>query len=139
MEELAAAGDERAKAFLASVDGKQTPATRLLGAIAAVDPDKVERQERRNLDQVKRRLMALRGEACQVCETEMPAKSLIHAHHILPVVEGGTDEDKNIVLLCPNCHAIAHWRYRKAGAAPRTMLDFFALMTGEQTATDAAA
>lgn len=29
-------------------------------------------------------------------------------HHIKPVVDGGTDEATNLVLLCPNCHKMAH-------------------------------
>lgn len=30
-----------------------------------------------------------------------------HAHHIVPVREGGTDEYENLILLCPNHHKMA--------------------------------
>ena len=29
-------------------------------------------------------------------------------HHIVPVCEGGTNTEENIILLCPNCHTMAH-------------------------------
>ena len=29
-------------------------------------------------------------------------------HHIVPVSEGGTNNEENLVLLCPNCHKMAH-------------------------------
>lgn len=29
-------------------------------------------------------------------------------HHIIPVSEGGTNDESNLVLLCPNCHKLAH-------------------------------
>lgn len=133
MEAMAADGDERAKQFLAALDApKKSPAMQLMRAVANVDTEKVVRQERRNLNEIKRRLMLMRGEACQVCAIEMPTKSLIHAHHIVPIVNYGTDDDSNIVLLCPNCHAIAHWRYRSIGI-PQTALAFFAMMAEEQS------
>lgn len=32
---------------------------------------------------------------------------MLEAHHVLPVAWGGTDDDTNLVLLCPNHHAVA--------------------------------
>jgi len=29
-------------------------------------------------------------------------------HHIIPVNNGGKTEDKNLILLCPECHKIRH-------------------------------
>ena len=29
-------------------------------------------------------------------------------HHIVPVAEGGHEEDDNLILLCPNCHKVAN-------------------------------
>lgn len=34
--------------------------------------------------------------------------SVLHAHHIIPVACGGTDADENLIVLCPNHHALAH-------------------------------
>jgi hypothetical protein len=35
-------------------------------------------------------------------------EAMLNAHHVIPVACGGKDEEKNLVLLCPNHHAIAH-------------------------------
>lgn len=37
----------------------------------------------------------------------------VHHHHIVPVSCGGTDDPDNLILLCPNCHALAHNLYPK--------------------------
>ena len=29
-------------------------------------------------------------------------------HHVIPVCEGGTEETTDLILLCPNCHKMAH-------------------------------
>jgi 5-methylcytosine-specific restriction endonuclease McrA len=29
-------------------------------------------------------------------------------HHILPLKKGGKNEHKNLTVLCPNCHRLAH-------------------------------
>lgn len=55
---------------------------------------------------------------CQVCEWRPPVMlgsvretrlfTMLHAHHVVPIAAGGKDHAKNLVLLCPNHHAIAH-------------------------------
>jgi len=32
----------------------------------------------------------------------------LHSHHIRPKGHGGDDTEANKILLCPNCHSIAH-------------------------------
>ena len=32
----------------------------------------------------------------------------LHYHHIVPVSDGGSGNTDNIILLCPNCHKMAH-------------------------------
>jgi hypothetical protein len=34
--------------------------------------------------------------------------TMMHAHHVIPVACGGDDAEANLVLLCPNCHSVAH-------------------------------
>lgn len=31
-----------------------------------------------------------------------------HVHHIVSVCDGGTEDASNLILLCPNCHKMAH-------------------------------
>lgn len=33
---------------------------------------------------------------------------MLHAHHVVPLACGGEDRPRNVVVLCPNCHALAH-------------------------------
>jgi hypothetical protein len=35
-------------------------------------------------------------------------RSMIHAHHIVPLSCGGKDDSSNVAMLCPTCHAFAH-------------------------------
>ncbi len=32
----------------------------------------------------------------------------LHVHHIIPITKGGQSSLENLMLLCPNCHALAH-------------------------------
>jgi len=50
-----------------------------------------------------------RGECCELCG----AKGQLHAHHIQPKSEGGSDEPSNLQMLCPECHHKAHRSTRK--------------------------
>lgn len=43
------------------------------------------------------------GEKCFVCGFD----EIVEVHHILPKHKGGTDDIENLVLLCPNHHALA--------------------------------
>lgn len=53
---------------------------------------------------------------CGVCGWSLPLKSWdnytpqrgCQFHHIIPVCEGGKTTEDNMILLCPNCHALAH-------------------------------
>lgn len=50
---------------------------------------------------------------CAVCGWSLPASTHRHQrgcafHHIVPVCEGGSNTEENLILLCPNCHAMAH-------------------------------
>lgn len=46
---------------------------------------------------------------CEHCRWTPPVASILHAHHIIPISCGGPDARENILVLCPNCHAIAHY------------------------------
>lgn len=42
--------------------------------------------------------------ACILCRNQQT----IHLHHVIPKGRGGSDEESNLVCLCPYCHAIVH-------------------------------
>lgn len=48
---------------------------------------------------------------CESCSWsyQMPeATRVMHCHHVVPVARGGGNDSQNLVILCANCHAIAH-------------------------------
>jgi hypothetical protein len=79
-----------------------------------------------------RTLMAAAGiRSCEVCGWRFPecvtqddeGGDLLHVHHILPRHAGGRNVTGNLVLLCQNCHRVAHrifplQRSRKTYAGP---------------------
>lgn len=42
---------------------------------------------------------------CSICGWN---KATCDIHHILPRKSGGTDDNSNLVILCPNCHRMVH-------------------------------
>ena len=64
--------------------------------------------------------IAIHGTACLACGVELGAKygmvaeGFIEVHHVVPVASMGADYRvdpvKDLVPLCPNCHAVAHRR-----------------------------
>jgi hypothetical protein len=61
-------------------------------------------------------LLLARGERCEACGWAPPAvrtpngrrDSMMELHHVLPSSYGGSRDPENLVLLCPNHHAVAH-------------------------------
>lgn len=73
--------------------------------------------------------------ACEVCGWTAPAAlvsqpwELLNTHHVVPVAAGGSDEAGNLVVLCPNHHAIAHratFTRRGRYYGPRTRAELLA-------------
>lgn len=69
-------------------------------------------RDRPNQAVIKTYLMERCRGRCEACGFEMPDASLLNVHHVKPISKGGPDELENCALLCPNCHAIAHWLER---------------------------
>lgn len=59
------------------------------------------------LGKIKREvLIPERGNKCEVCG----ASGTLHAHHIKPRKDGGTDKPSNLLLVCSSCHKSIHKR-----------------------------
>lgn len=62
-----------------------------------------------------KRINAVRDKAkqgkklCEHCRWQPPTPSILHAHHVVPISCGGADAVENLIVLCPNCHAVAHY------------------------------
>jgi hypothetical protein len=47
-------------------------------------------------------------EACAFSYAMPDATRVMQCHHVIPVADGGSNDATNLVILCANCHAIAH-------------------------------
>ena len=68
-------------------------------------------------ERLKQRLKAVRAykksheNACEVCGYKPPdgiSTKMLHTHHIVEARAGGSDGEDNLIILCPNHHALAH-------------------------------
>lgn len=84
------------------------------------------------------------GEGCAACGWRIaPALQSVggeygcglHAHHVVPLAAGGSDEESNLVLLCPNHHELAHQLWAASAAGGQGPTDATALVHALQ-ATD---
>lgn len=85
------------------------------GALTKIEVNRYERSlvNRQNC-------LLLKGCKCNVCDFDFEkiygaiGKNFIHVHHIVPISELGTgyevNPEKDLVPLCPNCHAMIHKR-----------------------------
>jgi predicted HNH restriction endonuclease len=64
--------------------------------------DKITESRKRSQ---KKRLKKERGDICEVCNW---SRGVCDVHHIVPVYKGGSELDSNLIILCPNCHRLAH-------------------------------
>lgn len=60
---------------------------------------------------IRARLILERGEMCETCKFSRYVDILV-VHHKLPKSCGGGNEDENLIVVCPNCHAIEHLKMR---------------------------
>lgn len=52
----------------------------------------------------RKRILKKRGNRCEQCGYT----GYVELHHIKAVVDGGSHEDANLLLLCEQCHADVH-------------------------------
>lgn len=77
-----------------------------------IDVKKQELGDRHILDAAVRRHVESRDRAqCQACgygEGIPDLTNIFSVHHMVPVQYGGSDSTDNLILLCQNCHKMAH-------------------------------
>lgn len=60
----------------------------------------------KDLRSIRLRLFKERGAHCDICD--LSNSNILQVHHIIEKSRGGTDEDNNLQILCPNCHYTIH-------------------------------
>jgi 5-methylcytosine-specific restriction endonuclease McrA len=93
--------------------------TDLLAALRESEKRDTRTTVRRGQAAEKARLLLETAGACEGCNVLMPDPDMMHVHHVTPVSRGGSNAPDNVVLLCPNCHAVAHWFDRTMPEAER--------------------
>lgn len=64
------------------------------------------RSTSKHMDRNQRTLMGkIRKLPCAICDWKETVRDV---HHILPISEGGKNEESNLISLCPNHHRMAH-------------------------------
>jgi len=60
---------------------------------------------------LKEKLALQNNGLCQECGNDN--YNILQVHHKIERCNGGTDDLKNLILLCPNCHMFHHYGYGK--------------------------
>lgn len=50
-----------------------------------------------------------RGNTCEVCKANAP----LIVHHLISLVDGGTNDDSNLQLVCKGCHDSYHQKRQR--------------------------
>lgn len=80
-----------------------------------VKEDRSGKVSRLTHDETERIILRV-GTVC--CYPNCPETISLDVHHIIPIEEGGTNEDRNLIVLCPSHHRLAD-----RGAIPRKRLE----------------
>ena len=63
------------------------------------------------------------GGVCELCGEKgfvsRSGKVYLETHHVVPLSEGGSDNEQNVAALCPNDHREAHFGERAAAIRER--------------------
>jgi excisionase family DNA binding protein len=62
------------------------------------------RRESIDSQSLHRKARAKYGNRCVICGST----NLVAAHHIIPIEQGGRDEEDNLIALCRGCHCSLH-------------------------------
>lgn len=83
------------------------------GSVTTVKVNKYERNQ-----EARRKCIEIHGCQCKICECDFEkvygavGKGLIHVHHVVPIStikeEYQIDYEKDLIPVCPNCHAMIH-------------------------------
>jgi 5-methylcytosine-specific restriction endonuclease McrA len=118
---LSGLSDDELKEMIRSRQGKPRKATESTGTTPVRDHFLMELYKRKY------------GYACQFCSTTIEkanGKHYIEACHITPVGKDGSDDNDNILVLCPNCHKL--FDYGKREVVEHTKSLFVVKLNGHE-------
>ena len=76
------------------------------GAAKKIAPQQLARRQLqgRTRDTKRQQVWLEQGGKCAACERVVFGKCDVHLDHIVPLSQGGTDDDANLQVLCVPCH-----------------------------------
>lgn len=77
------------------------------GVFSRKDKKLNEENKKIKFNPLKIKLSQCRGGVCEKCQNINFA--ILQVHHVIEKSKGGSDELDNLLLLCPNCHALEHF------------------------------
>jgi len=72
-----------------------------------------------NWDEIRKKVYRKDGWTCQRCGIR---NVKLHAHHLIPLSEGGLGEIENLVTLCERCHKDMHFGMKYGGILALIMM-----------------
>ena len=66
---------------------------------------------------IRDKLLVEAQHRCTIC-----AEKCFEIHHVVEIADGGTDDEDNLIVLCPNCH---QHRYHRSGEFTRDQLRLY--------------
>lgn len=86
-----------------------------------ISPKRIKRvvEQIQHDSRISKRLKALYQNRCQICGFTFAKKDggfYSESHHVIPLGRRGSDEIRNIIIVCPNCHRQLHYADVKKGS-----------------------
>ncbi len=72
---------------------------------AGVKTDRGRYAEQTSYTAIRRKILLDRGNKCLKCGW---SKGRCDIHHVVQKADGGTDNEDNLIIVCPNCHRLIH-------------------------------
>lgn len=101
------------KDFIVYYDDMDPNESYIEGSVLTVKVNRYERNQ-----EARRKCIEIHGCQCKICGFDFEkvygqvGKGLIHVHHVVPIStikeEYQIDYEKDLIPVCPNCHAIIH-------------------------------
>ena len=66
-------------------------------------------EEKRKESKKIRKNKVNRDSRCEICGFDF--YKVLQIHHVVPISLGGSNDNDNIICVCPNCHKMLHYAY----------------------------
>lgn len=79
--------------------------------IDVIDTEQHVAESRLEMQRMRNYMLRNEVNACELCGFGFT--NILQVHHKIPLSKGGTNHPLNLIVLCPNCHALVHETARR--------------------------